>query len=193
VLFEQVAYLTSDEKREGAFAELATRVGLAPRAILAAPHATLVAICERGGINGPERAARLKNSAAIVLERCAGDLAATLRELPQAQARKLARAFDSFGAANAEILLLFAGVPVPALDSNGVRVLSRLWFGGESGGYAADHRRACERMTADGPHAAALLRHAFVALRRHGKTICRRTAPACPACPLRDACAFANV
>jgi len=188
VLFEQIAYLASDEKREKTFSELRERVGLAPTAILAAPHATLVDICERGGINGAERAERLKRSAALVLERCAGDLGASLRQLPLTQARKLARSFDSFGAANAETLLLFAGVAVPALDSNGVRALSRLWFGGESGRYQADHKRACEALAAHGPRDAVAFARTFWLLRRHGKTVCRRTEPECGACPLAHAC-----
>jgi endonuclease-3 len=192
VVFEQVAYLASDEKRAAVFAELRERVGLAPEAILGASHATLLEICDRGGINGPERAARLKNSATLVLERCAGDLAGTLRQLPLPRARKLARSFDSFGAANAETLLLFAGLAVPALDSNGVRVLSRLWFGSESGRYAADHRRACEQLAAQSDGEAGTYLRAFALLRRHGKTICRRSAPDCGQCPLAKRCSFAT-
>jgi endonuclease III len=193
VLFEQVAYLTTDERRAAAFAALTERVGLAPERILAAPHATIVEVCALGGIHAAERAERLKRSAAIVLERCDGDLAGTLARLPLQRARQLAREFDGFGEANAETLLLFAGIAVPALDSNGVRVLARLWFGGEAESYALRHRQLRARIASEGTYTVDALTRTYLALRRHGRTICRRAAPLCEACPLRAApCAFAT-
>jgi adenine-specific DNA glycosylase len=111
-----------------------------------------------------------------------------LRTLPLAQARRLARSFDSFGAANAENLLLFAGVAVPVLDSNGVRVAARFAFGGESGRYAADHRRACDFVANGDARDHGFLIRAYLAFRRHGKTVCRRSAPARATCPLASAC-----
>jgi endonuclease III len=34
-------------------------------------------------------------------------------------------------------------------------------------------------------------RGAHLRLRRHGETLCKRTAPLCPECPLRARCAYA--
>jgi len=191
VLLEQVAYLATDEKRLAAFGALQQRVGLAPERILTASMAVLADVCALGGMHAAERAERLKRSAALVLERCDGDLT-RLAGMPLAGARKLARAFDSFGTANAETLLLVAGVPVPALDSNGVRVLARVWFAGEEHRYAVDHRRTCDGVVADGPVAHEMLLQGYLTLRRHGRTVCRRTDPDCPACPLRAGCAYAR-
>lgn len=191
VLFEQVAYLASDERRLAAFGALEQRVGLTPLQLLAAPAAVLVEVCALGGMHAPERAERIRRSAALVLEACQGDLT-QLARMPLAAARKLARSFDSFGTANAESLLLFAGVAVPALDSNGVRVLARAWFGGEGARYALDHRRTCDAIASDTSPAHALLLRGYLALRRHGRTICRRKEPDCAACPLRDGCAYAK-
>jgi A/G-specific adenine glycosylase len=191
VLLEQVAYLATDKKRLAAFDALEQRVGLAPERVLAAPAAVLTEVCAIGGMNAKERAERLKRSAALVLEHCDGDLN-RLARMPLPAARKLARAFDSFGTANAETLLLVAGVPVPALDSNGVRVLARVWFGGEEQRYAADHRRACDGIVADGPIARDMLMRGYLALRRHGRTVCRRSDPDCPGCPVRATCAYAQ-
>ncbi len=189
VLFELVAYLVPEARRADAFAALAERVGLLPQQIIAAPPDVLVEICARGGIYAAKRAKRLKDSAMIVLARCDGDLT-TLARMPVAAARKLARAFPSFGITNAESLLLFAGVAVPALDSNGVRVLGRVWFGSEGPRYAAEHRRACETIVSNGPLSVELFTRGYLVLQRHGRTICRRTKPECPHCPLRTACAF---
>ncbi len=190
VVLEQIGYLTDDGKRAAAFSALAERVGIDPAAIAGAPHATLSKIASLGGIYGAERAERLKRSAALVLERCDGDLDSALRTLPLTQARRLARGFDSFGAANAETLLLFAGVAVAALDSNGVRVAARFAFGGESGRYAADHRRACDFVGSGDARDHGFLMRAYLAFRRHGKTVCRRSGPACATCPLASECSF---
>lgn len=190
VVFEQIGYLTDDCKRAAAFSALERRVGIDPAAIAGAPHATLSEVASLGGIYAPERADRLRRSAALVLERCDGDLDSALRTLPLAQARRLARSFDSFGAANAETLLLFAGLPVAALDSNGVRVAARFAFGGENGRYAADHRRACDFVASGDARDYGFLMRAYLAFRRHGKTVCRRSAPACAACPLALECSF---
>jgi endonuclease III len=170
VVLEQIGYLTDDRKRAAAFSALAERVGIDPAAIAGAPHATLSEIASLGGIYGAERAERLKRSAALVLERCDGDLDSALQTLPLTQARRLARSFDSFGAANAETWLLFAG--------------------GESGRYAADHRRACDFVASGDARDHGFLMRAYLAFRRHGKTVCRRSAPACPTCPLASDCSF---
>jgi endonuclease III len=85
-----------------------------------------------------------------------------------------------------------AGIhPVMALDSNGVRVLLRLGFGEERPGYAATLRSvrgaAGPELEGDfGP-----LVRAYLLLRTHGRGLCRRSSPACPACPLAERCACA--
>ncbi len=189
ILYEQVAYLVPEERRASAFAALVERIGSRADEILAAPLRVLVAICALGGMNAAVRADRIKRSAEIALECCDGDLTALARmSLPDA--RKIARSFDGFGKANAETLLLFAGIPVPALDSNGVRVLARLWFGSESQRYAFEHQRACASVASSGPYSAAVLIRGYLALQRHGRTICRRSVPDCAACPLRATCAY---
>ena len=54
VLWENVAYLASDEKRAAAFAMLEQRVGTSPESILAAAREDLFAVAELGGMH-PER------------------------------------------------------------------------------------------------------------------------------------------
>jgi len=50
VLFENVVYLLSDEKREAAFRALKKNIGTSPVKILSAPHDKLYQIAKLGGM-----------------------------------------------------------------------------------------------------------------------------------------------
>jgi hypothetical protein len=62
IVWENVAYLLSDERREAAFEALRERAGLTPKAILAAAQATLLEIAKMGGMR-PE--VRVEGSARL--------------------------------------------------------------------------------------------------------------------------------
>ena len=52
ILWENAAYLLSDERRQHVFELLRERVGLEPRQILAAEYSTLLEIAQLGGMRG---------------------------------------------------------------------------------------------------------------------------------------------
>ena len=140
LLYENIAYLADDTKRDAAFAALKKEVGLKPTDILSASTERLVGITKLGGIHAELRAARLKEVAHIVLNEFQGDLESVLR-LPLPKAIKALRQFPSIGEPGAEKVLLFTGTyPVLALESNGLRVLLRALFGEERKDYAASYR-----------------------------------------------------
>ena len=187
VLWENVAYLASDERRAEAFRLLKKRVGTRPEAILGARGADLERSPEpdMAGTRGQAEA-----TAAIALEQFGGELGAAARR-PLPEARKALMKFPGIGAPGAEkILLLSRSHPVLGLDSNGVRVLVRLGFGREAKSYDATYRSAqgaaAPRLKAD---SRALVR-AHVLLRHHGQPLCRRTRPRCEACPVAEVCAY---
>jgi hypothetical protein len=74
VLYENVAYLVSDDRRERAFRELKKRVGLRPADVLTAPIGTLTEITALGGIFADLRARRLQESARLVRDEFGGNL-----------------------------------------------------------------------------------------------------------------------
>jgi endonuclease III len=193
VLWEQVAYLVSDAQRRRAFAALRAQVGLTPGAILSASDAKLRAIARLGGPIAVEvRAARMRRSAELVVERWEGDLRAALR-LPLSQARRALAQFPMIGEPGADKILVFAtGAPLLPLDSNGLRVLERLGLVRSAADYRTSYRRAQLDLAPALPKDPDALIAAYHLLRRHGQEICRRTAPACSRCPLRERCAFAS-
>src|SRR5207249_2069819 len=85
-------------------------------------------------------AKKLRNCARILLEEFDGDLRPVLK-LPFPKAKKALQKFPGIGEPGAEKILLFTrSYPVLPLESNGLRVLLRLGFGGEKESYATTYR-----------------------------------------------------
>ena len=90
IVWEIVAYLADDSRRQLAFSALRDRVGLTPPAILAAPVKLLREITRMGGsIAAEDRAARLLRTAArIVMEDFDGNLSAAFDPTPRAKGKE---------------------------------------------------------------------------------------------------------
>lgn len=93
-------------------------------------------------------------------------------------------------AAAEKILLFGRAQAVLGLESNAVRVLTRLGLVTEARSYAATYRavQALARDYAD--RGFDWLIRAHLLLRQHGQTLCRRSRPACERCPLNGVCAY---
>jgi endonuclease III len=188
VLHENAGYLVDDARRDALYARI---VALAPnpRALLAADREQLLAIARDGGMRPEERVERWRAIAEITLGEADGDLLGALRALPPARAKRLLRRYPAIGEPGAERILLFANVaPVASVESNGLRVLERYGVVVAGQPYARAYRDACTVLRDAFGDDGDALRRAFLALRRHGKTLCRRTVPDCPRCPVRTAC-----
>ncbi|MBI3791646.1 MAG: hypothetical protein HY275_12320 [Gemmatimonadetes bacterium] len=192
VLWEQVAYLADDATRLTAFRRLEREVGLAPEDIVHAKPQLLTAIARAGGaIAAPDRARRMVESAEIVLRDFAGDLGRALA-LPTADARKALSRFRMIGEPGADAILARCGAArlVP-LDSNALRVVTRLGFVAQQKDYRRWYRAAREVVTVPRGQGAAWGARAGALLRRHGQQTCRAR-PDCDACVLRARCPSAR-
>src|SRR2546423_6513242 len=85
ILFENVAYLVSDERRAEAFELLRKTVGTKPHQILAAENNALLQVAELGRMQPEKRTSRLREIALIAMNEFGGDLSEALR-LPRRQA-----------------------------------------------------------------------------------------------------------
>lgn len=187
IVLENVAYLVDDERRRAKFELLKQCVGIDAEALLAAPDEVLLEICTGGGMHPEQRVRKLRAIGALARE--SGDLGKLLKTEPPAAARRVLEKFPGIGDPGADKILLFCGAdPVVALDSNALRVLLRLGYGTEHKSYAASYRSAVEAAGAELPRRQAARVRAYELLRRHGQETCRRTAPACGACPLLQQC-----
>jgi endonuclease III len=189
VLFENVAYLTTDARRERAFDLLKRGIGTEPARILAMPDEALEAVASQG-ILPANQAGKLRTIARIAQDEFGGDLE-SLRDQPLETARKAIMRFPSIGEPGAEkILLLGRSHAVLGLDSNGVRVLTRLGLVEEARNYSATYRAVQALVRPYQSRGFDWLIRAHQLLRQHGQELCRRTQPRCDRCPLTDTCAF---
>lgn len=188
IVWEIVAYLADDAQRTKTFETLRDRVGLTPKEILKAPLKTLAEITRMGGsIAVEERAERLHAAARLALEE--GDLRMVLK-LPPQKAKKVFMRFPQIGEPGAEKILLFCGaLDVLALESNGLRALVRLGFGGDRKSYSATYKSVREVTLEQLPGDSRMLTTAHLLLRKHGQEVCLRNGPLCGACAASAECA----
>jgi endonuclease-3 len=189
ILWENVAYLADDARRNQAFRALQTQIGTEPAQILSAAAEALLDVT-RHGTMAEQFAEKLRSCARIVLEEFDGDLRPVL-ELPLPKAKKALQKFPGIGEPGAEKILLFTrSYPILALESNGLRVLLRLGFGEEKNSYSTTYRLVQEAAGEGRNDDYSLLIAAHLILRRHGQELCRRKEPLCEKCPLAAACAY---
>jgi endonuclease III len=190
VLLENIAYLASPARRLEAFVLLRSTVGTTPAAILKATPKALERVTAKGILKSTF-AKKLRACASIALETFGGELGKALRG-PLAEAKKALRLFPGVGEPGAEKILLFCGRhALLAPDSNTLRVLVRVGLVPPDLSYAKTY--AAARALGEAlPPKPTVLQEAHLLLQEHGQTLCKRTAPRCPACPLRALCAYAR-
>lgn len=145
------------------------------------------------GILAETFAAKLRECATIALEllpESGGDFE-PLRKWPLEKQRKALARFPGIGAPGAGKILLFAGAHASLpLESNGLRVLTRLGFAEEGRSYAATYRTVQAAIEPQVSSGFDELVATHLLLRRHGQELCKRSRPLCGACPLRPRCRF---
>jgi endonuclease III len=189
VLWENVAYLADDEKRTQAFTLLQRTVGTTPAEILRARMSALLEVT-RHGIVANLFAQRLHAAAQLALDKFDGNVDAALSTDVATATRQLG-VFPGIGEPGAEKILVALGrARTLPLDSNGLRVLTRVGFGSPLKSYTSTYRSVKEALPIGKASAKALFA-AHLLLQRHGREVCRRSAPECGRCALQPVCAFA--
>jgi endonuclease III len=152
----------------------------------------LIDVLSTGGIAAPERALHMVEAAELVI----GDLDGSLDDAcarPLGEAKKQLKRIYGIADPGAEKILLFTRHhPVMGLDSNGLRVLTRLGYGVESKTYAATYKSATESALPELRRDIDRLIEANLLLRHHGQATCKTANPRCGACAVRDQCPSAS-
>ncbi len=188
IIWENVAYLVDDARRQIAMDALRHGIGISPEQILAVTPAQLLKKATIRGMVPEQSVEKLRRSAEIALDEFSGDLRPILK-LPLAQAKKALKRFPAIGDPGAEKILLFCRVfPILALESNGLRVLVRLGFGEEKPNYSTTYRLVQEAIEGEVVKEYSWLIKAHQLLRCHGQDLCRRSKPQCKKCPLMKEC-----
>lgn len=188
VAWEKVAYLATDDRREAAFRRLALDVGLTPRAVIAAKRSVIIDALESGGIAAVERANNLIEAAEIAVGDFGGSLDVACA-LPLPAAKRALKRIHGIGDPGAEkILLLTRSYPVLGVDSNGLRVLTRLGYGAIAKTYGATYKSATTAALTELGNDIDVITEAHLLLRRHGQAVCKTSSPRCGACAIRKEC-----
>jgi endonuclease III len=192
VMWENACYLLPDDRRLEVFETLRKQVGLDAAKIHASPDSVLLPIATRGGMRPETRVFRWREIARIALGQFEGDLDSILNK-PYAEAKRALKQFPAIGDPGAEKILLFCGMAsgLP-LESNGLRVLTRLGWGRVQKSYGAMYRSVMDDLEPDLPHSSERLTEAHLLLREHGKALCKDKSPVCASCPLVNACDYAK-
>lgn len=192
VLYENVIYMGTDEKRASAFGALKKRIGTKPKELLAASNEELLEITKMGSIVPVISAKKLRLIAELGHYIFKDDVASVLK-LPLKEAKKALMKFPSIGEPAAEKILLFCGAqPVLAMDSNAMRVLLRIGYGEEKKNYAATYRSVQAAVAPELPNGYAKLIPIVQLLRQHGKALCKASNPRCDECPVLHYCDYGS-
>jgi endonuclease-3 len=184
-------YPASDVSCAKGWASLKSQIGVNPEQLLAANPSKLALALKPGGMVPELRAMRLKEIAERIQKEFGGDLGASLKRMPIAQARAALKKFPSIADPGADRILLFGGIsPAAAVPSNCPHVLVRILAGREGENYGMTYTQA-QRIIADEVPAMFDARmRAYLLLKCHGQQLCKRSNPKCSACPVATSCAF---
>ena len=183
-------YPASDTSCAKGWEKLNREVGVEPRQLLTAGAARLARVLKAGGMVPELRAMRLMEIAARIQDEYGGDLPAGLAG-PLSKVRQALKRFPNIADPGADRILLFGGIaPVPAVPSNCPHVLVRIQRGQERENYGVTYREAQEAIEAEIPKNFDARTRAYLLVKRHGQTVCKRSNPECEHCPISSSCAF---
>ena len=90
-------------------------------------------------------------------------------------------------------ILLFGRIcAIPAVPSNATQVPVRMQGGRALDSYTQDYRAGQRLIEAEVTPSFEARQRAFLLLKIHGQSLCKRATPNCGACPIASTCAFLN-
>jgi len=183
-------YPASDIACAKGWASLTKSVGVTPEKLLAASPEKLATAVKAGGMVPELRALRLKEIAMRVQDQFDGDLRSALSG-PRDKARRELKKFPNIADPGVDRILLFAHLaPIASIPSNCPHVLVRILLGRERENYAVTYREAQDAIESQTPATFDARMRAYLLLKQHGQTTCKRTNPKCDRCPVSSKCAF---
>lgn len=181
VLWWQAGYPPSETRCAKGWESVERVSGTSARQIVRTPRAELVEALRAGGLMPEMRAARMQETAAAVAGPRWKPTREALLQVP------------GIGAPGVDRILLFGEVEaVAAVPSNHPQVAPRMLEGREGKSYASTYAEARKLVEREVDGSFATRQRAYLLLKRHGETICRRQKPKCEICPVRSGCAYAR-
>jgi endonuclease-3 len=187
-------YPASDATCTKGWAALQERIGVSPEQILKAKQATLRLALKAGGLIPELRTERVRLIASAVVREFNGDLARAFRQMQPGEIRRALKRLPGIADPGADRIMLFAGVrATAAVPSNATQVAVRMQFGPTLNSYTKDYLQGQKLIETALPSSFAARRRAFLLLKIHGQSLCKRSRPDCGACPIAATCAFCRL
>jgi endonuclease III len=183
-------YPASDAACARGWDSLKEQVGLTPDQLLEPKAAVLARALRPGGLVPELRAKRIREIATAVRQEPGGNLARALAALSPQRARAMLKRFPGISDPGADRILLFAGLAsVAAVPSNAPQVPVRMQLGRTDASYARNYADSQRVIQTEVPPTLVARRRAYLLLKVHGQTFCKRSRPLCATCPIATACA----
>ncbi len=183
-------YPASDSNCNKGWQALTRDVGVEVSQIIAAGTPRLTMALKAGGMVPEIRAMRLLEIATRIQNEYSGDLHTALSG-PLKKIRLILKRFPGIADPGADRILLFAGIqPIAAIPSNCPHVLVRIQRGQEHENYGVTYAEAQQAIEAEVPNLFDPRVRAFLLIKQHGQTLCKRTNPKCAECPISSSCAY---
>jgi endonuclease III len=183
-------YPASDATCTRGWNALNKEVGIEPHQILGATQAKLARALKAGGMVPEVRAMRLQQIAERVENEFGGDIRNAFVGRIE-DVRKRLKKFPGIADPGVDRILVFGkAAPVAAVASNCPHVLVRIQLGLERESYSVTYREAQSLIEAEIPEQFHARMRAYLLLKEHGQTICKRTKPKCGECPVCAHCAY---
>ena len=182
-------YPASDAACARGWDSLNEQVGITPDELLAPKAAVLTRALRPGGLVPELRAKRIREVATAVRTEFGGNLARALGALSPQRARAVLKRFPGISDPGADRILLFAGLSTgAAVPSNAPQVAMRMQLGRTDASYARTYAESQRIIQTGVPEKLASRQRAYLLLKVHGQTFCKRSRPLCATCPIAAGC-----
>jgi endonuclease-3 len=186
-------YPASDATCTRGWTSLQERVGVTPQQLLKAKPATLTMALKAGGLIPELRTERVRLIANTVVREFNGNLARAFLQMQPDEIRRALKSLPGIADPGADRIMLFGGIcAIAAVPSNATQVALRMQVGPPSDSYTKDYLAGQELIEAEVSPVFAARQRAFLLLKIHGQSLCKRSTPKCDACPIAGTCVFHN-
>ena len=187
-------YPASDATCAKGWASLKERIGIRPEELLKAKRSALTAALKAGGLIPELRAERIRQIATTVGREFGDNLARAFQQMQPDDIRRALKRQPGIADPGADRILLFGGISaVAAVPSNATQVPVRMQVGHALGSYTKDYRAGQRLIETEAVAGFEARQRAFLLLKIHGQSLCKRSNPNCGSCPIAPTCAFRNI
>jgi endonuclease-3 len=187
-------YPASDATCAKGWASLKERIGIRPEELLKAKRAALTAALKAGGLRPELRAERIRLIVTTIGREFGGNLGRAFQQMQPGDIRRALKRLPGIADPGADRILLFGGISaVAAVPSNATQVPVRMQVGQALDSYTKDYRAGQRLIETEVIPGFETRQRAFLLLKIHGQSLCKRSNPNCGACPVAATCACRNI